>query len=159
MTASANTSESSVIRIDDKQSAGRSILNLAQVLEMLPPSAAALVWAVQDLSVSGVSRPGLDVHELEAQTKRAPSGLVLSWVDLLALARRLTQVQEGVIIGSQDRDHMPPVGAESAVLANYPVVLEAVDSSYWLVHAVDPNLRLLLAKAFANVRAASVSDL
>ncbi|HSY80338.1 MAG TPA: hypothetical protein VK807_01165 [Gemmatimonadaceae bacterium] len=54
---------------------------------------------------------------------------------------------------------MPPVGAESAVLANYPVVLEAVDSSYWLVHAVDPNLRLLLAKAFANVRAASVSDL
>lgn len=159
MTASASTSESSVIRIDDRQADGRSILNLAEVLAMLPSSAAELVWAVQDLVVSGVTRSGGDVHEIEIQTKQEPSGLVLKWPDLLTLAGQVTQVQEGVLIGSRDPNHVPPLGADSGVLVTYPIVLEVIDASYWLLHTLDRSERAMLARAFRSVRPASVSDL
>ena len=159
MTASTNRHESSVIRIDDKQADGRSILNLAEVLARLPSNFNGLTWAVQDLAVSGVSPSGADVSEVEAQTKQLPSGLILPWDDLVRFAKSITQVQDGVIVGSRDAGHMPPVGADSDVLASYPVVLEAVDSSYWLLHVIDPNVRTRSAQAFRSVHLAYVSDL
>ena len=141
-----------VLRISDCDDRGHLSVDLKELLSIVTQQGPELSWVLQHLHVSGDLGKGWSVQTFEQATRQDPFGLRLTWPELLYFAERMTQVQEGLIIGLPPSSN-PPSISESPVDCGAFVIFEAVDSSYWEVHSLDQELLRKIRSRFRNVTA------
>jgi hypothetical protein len=128
-----------------KNSEGMLDVDLIDILNVIEPEGAALIWTLFDLEATGDLGDGNNILDLEQEVRESPTGLCLNWNDLVSLARRLFQVINAILAGSG-----APIAAAdlSDVYAHTEIVLEAIDSSLWRVYAQSDAIIEKLKKTF-----------
>jgi|SRR5690242_9859895 hypothetical protein len=139
-----------VLRIADRDERGYLSVGLKELLSVVTREGPDLSWVLQDLHVSGDLGKDWTVQKLEQATRQAPFGLRLSWSELTDLAQKLTQIQDGLVIGLPPESAPPAINKGPMDIDAY-VVFEAVDSSYWEVHSFDEELLEQIRSRFRNV--------
>lgn len=142
---------SGMIRIDDKDADGFLGVHLPSLLDTLVDEGPRLTWVVQHLSTSGDLGSGKSVLDLEKESRTPPYGIVIAWRELVDLAHRFAQVQDGVFAGCTDPNKLPRIDALDEPHRLCEVVLEAVDSSYWEIFARDDAILSRLRRQFNSV--------
>ena len=113
---------------------------LAYLLGLLAPWGQRLTWAILDLEATGHLSDGTNMLDLERQVAEAPTGIVLGWDALVALADDFSQVINAVIVGCKDAGSVPRLAPEGDLAASAEIVVEAIDSSLWRVTAHDERV-------------------
>lgn len=110
---------------------------LAYLLGLLAPWGQCLTWAILDLEAIGHLSDGTNMLDLERQVAESPTGIVLDWDALVALADDFSQMINAVIVGCKDAGSIPQLAPEIDLAASAEIVVEAIDSSLWRVTAQD----------------------
>ena len=113
---------------------------LAYLLGLLAPRGQRLTWAILDLEAIGHLSDGTNMLDLERQVAESPTGLVLDWDALVALADDFSQVINATIVGCRHAGSIPPLAPEIDLAASAEIVVEAIDSSLWRVTAQDEQV-------------------
>lgn len=134
------------IKIVEYTQSGSLAFDLKDLLTTLADWGSGLGWSVFSLRAAGE-----DIVRLEAISD-SPSGIVLSWRELLVLSGQVTQTYDGVFVGcvpggtpptqKRDREMEIPDACE--------LVIEAVDSTYWVVAAAAPGAIQALQARFSH---------
>jgi hypothetical protein len=120
-------------------------VDLIDILNVIEPEGAILIWTLFDLEATGDLGHGNNILDLEQEVRESPGGLSLNWNDLVSLARRLSQVINAILAGSM----VPiPAAAVNDLYAQSQIVIEAIDSSLWRVYARSDALIERLKKCF-----------
>ncbi len=113
---------------------------LAYLLGLLAPWGQRLTWAILDLEAIGELSEGTNILDLERQVAELPTGIVLDWDALVALAADFSQVINAEIVGCSDAGSIPPLAPRIDLAASGEIVVEAIDSSLWRVTARDDQV-------------------
>lgn len=140
-----------IIEIKDRDAQGGLTVELTHILNLLAPEGRPLSWAILDLEATGDLGGGKDMLDLEQEIEQSPTGLLMSWDELVSLARAFFQVINTVIVGCKDAASVPKLHPEENLYASSEIVLEAIDSSLWRVYARDDKVLRRLQKAFRDV--------
>lgn len=147
---------SGMIEIRDADTQGVLAVELSNLLDLVTVEGSLLTWALLDLYATGDLGDDRSMLDLERQIAASPTGLLLSWDELRALASAFTQVIDGVFVGCRDVASIPPLHPKAELYARCEIVLEAVDSTLWTVYARDDRVLQRLQAAFHDVQAVAV---
>jgi hypothetical protein len=89
---------------------------------------------------------GRNILDLEQEIQRSPKGLLVSWNELVQLARAFFQVFNAVIVGCRDVTAIPELHPEGDLYQSSEIVLEVIDSSLWRVYAMNRIIGLKKTK-------------
>lgn len=120
-------------------------VQLSELLDHM--SAETLDWSIMEMWA--VAQDDTDIVGLEQQAAESPSGLALSGTQLRDLAGGLTQVIDGIVAGHRGP---PPTRSDADLRAAAEIVIEAVDSTFWRVYALDPAVIDRLRHGYDDVR-------
>jgi hypothetical protein len=138
------------LRLEDSDDRGFLTVGLKDLLNVVRGEGPDLVWVLQYLQVSGDLGNGWTVQKFEKATRQAPFGLRLTWAELVHFAQRLTQVQDGIVIGLA-HNSAPPAINGNPTDGDAWVIFEAVDSSYWEVRSRDEEVLNRIRSSFRKV--------
>lgn len=141
-----------IIEIKDKDAQGGLAVELTHILEVLVPEGCQLLWAILDLEATGDLGDGKNMLDLEQEVEQSPTGLLMSWDELVSLACAFFQVINTVIVGCKDATAVPKLHPEENLYTSNDIVLEAIDSSLWRVYARDDKVLRRLQRAFRDVK-------
>ena len=113
---------------------------LAYLLGLLAPWGQRLTWAILELEAIGELSDGTNILDLERQIAESPTGIVLDWDALVALAGDFSQVINAVVVGCRTVGSIPRLAPEVDLAASGEIVVEAIDSSLWRVTARDEQV-------------------
>jgi hypothetical protein len=100
----------------------------------------------------------LDVLAVERQVAQSPSGLRITFAELVELASGLQQVIDGLFVAASDAAPLPTrTDPDLVILEQADVVLAAFDSSFWLISAPDLILERVAAR-FIEITALDASE-
>ena len=150
---------SNVIKISDVKN-GILAFDLFDLLNLLPPIAQQIDWSILDLSQFLERQDELHVYgsellRINEEAHSTPGGYKLSWQDLLLYAGAISQVADGVFVGCKNVEAISKLSFESENADIYAVseyVLEAFDSSYWIVFSRDDEFLNRCRATFSDVK-------
>jgi hypothetical protein len=92
----------------------------------------ALIWieAIGDLGRQSMLDFEKDVNE-------STNGLQLEWEELVRLSTKFEQVIELILVGSKSDANLKRFASQEEMYSACDYTIELVDSSYWLIHALD----------------------
>jgi hypothetical protein len=120
-------------------------VDLIDILNVIEPEGATLVWTLFDLEATGDLGDGNNILDLEQEVRESPGGLSLNWNDLVSLARRLSQVINAILAASRGS---VPAAAVNDLYAHSEIAIEAIDSSLWRLYSRSDALIERLKKCF-----------
>ncbi len=129
-------------------------LDLVDLLALVAPEGRQLVWAILELEGEGVLPDDRYRQEIEA----SPTGAVVNWDELVAIAHALKQVIWGVFVGCTDASAVPSLHPDADLYNPSEIVIEAIDSTYWRVYARDDRVLQRLGAAFRDVKMVALSS-
>ena len=136
--------------------------DLIDILEALDGESPGFTWAIHELWAESAEGslldlgPGRNVLRFEEELKASPIGVVMDWQQLVALARSARQVIDAIIVATRDIGSLPEWVSVEDLYKTCEIVIEACDSSYWLVYARNDLLINKLETAFKDVKRLSV---
>lgn len=150
---------SNIIKISDTKN-GVLAFDLIDLLNLLPPGAQQINWSILDLSQFLENQDELHIYgrqllRINEEAHNTPGGYKLSWQDLLLYAGAIRQVAEGVFVGCKDFEALSRLSYESAdddIYAVSEIVLEAFDSSCWIVFSRDDEFLNRCRMTFQDVK-------
>lgn len=110
-----------------------------------------LFWSILYLYSRGDLGEGKSIPEFEDAIEQSEKGILFTWLDLKELAGKFHEVWDLVLIGCQNQSNIRRYKSDEEMFANCEVVIEMVDSSYWLVHSHDENLIKKISGSFQEV--------
>jgi len=121
--------------------------DLREVLQAIEHFSGNYRWSVLWLSGAGEN-----IQELEESVAAVPQGLVTDWNGLLLLSQRISQTYDGLFVAT-DPDSPEPtlIAGELEHTPAVALIVEAVDSSYWLVSARSPGALTSIRERFRDV--------
>ncbi|MDP9371533.1 MAG: hypothetical protein M3Q65_03565 [Chloroflexota bacterium] len=128
-------------------------LDLLDLLPLVAPEGRQLVWAILELEGEGV----LPNDRYRQETEDSPTGAVVSWDELIAIARAVKQVLWGVFVGCTAASVIPRLHPDTDLYSQSEIVIEAIDSTYWRVYARDDRVLQRLGAAFREVKMVALS--
>ena len=84
-------------------------LDLVDLLPLVAPEGRQLVWAILELEGVGV----LPDDRYRREIEDSPTGAVVSWDELVAIARALKQVIWGIFVGCTEASAIPPLDPDA----------------------------------------------
>lgn len=91
---------------------------------------------------------GQSVPLLENEINGSKNGLPFAWENLVCLASKFYDIMDITIIGSHDVNLLHRFESNEAMYEICDIVIEMIDSSYWIIFAKDEKLIEKLAKRF-----------
>lgn len=130
-------------------SGGEAFVNtFHQILCALPLYTAQLDWRILELYGEGDVRLALgrSMDETLGQIE-SEGGLRVSWNELLALSKVLSQLFDLTVVGIDDEPGSPPPRAKpfEYLCSQYAIVIEAFDSFDWRIGGTDETVARKLA--------------
>jgi hypothetical protein len=149
---------SNIIKISDTKN-GVLAFDLIDLLNLMPPVAREINWSILDLSQFLEKQDNLHVYgreflRINVEAHSTPGGYKLSWQDLVTYAEAINQVADGVFIGCKNVEMASRVSFDSADEDIYSVsefVLEAFDSSYWVIFSREDDFLNRCRTTFQDV--------
>ena len=141
-----------LLEIDDRDDRGFMRIGLQDFIETLERIGPNLTWYLREVSAIGRAGSGIDVDQLLAASRTPPLGKRLSWEELKAIAGKLLQVEDGMIAGCASSADVPAIGNDDLLHGRCDVVLEAVDSTRWVVSTTNPQVRAAWQERFTSMR-------
>jgi hypothetical protein len=131
---------------------GRAFLPLSEILDSLSPDADRLVWSIFDLREAvPVEGSGIDPAQIDQEARTSPTGLHKTFPALRDLAEHMTQIIDGLFVGSAEEGRLPQASQpDVSIIEQADMVVAAIDSSFWLVAAPDRVLDRF-AQTFSKV--------
>jgi hypothetical protein len=96
-------------------------------------------WSILWLEAIG-KLEDVNVLSFEAEVKRAESGLVINWDDLLKISTRFNQIIEIILIGDLDPSKLRRYGNDDQMHEACDFTIELIDSSYWIINSKNEEL-------------------
>ncbi|MEU4997746.1 hypothetical protein [Streptomyces sp. NPDC021622] len=112
-------------------------VNLSDLLPFVP--GARWTWRLLEFTGVGVMPGGRSVEEVEEAALAAPTGLPFDWPSLREFANRVEQVQDLILIAVAEGTDPDPAALAVMDLSGSPFVIEAIDSTDWLVTDRTPS--------------------
>lgn len=141
----------SIIEVKDTDAQDGAVIDLAKILDLLTPNEHRLFWTILDLEATGELGDGRNMLDLEEEIEQSPSGLHVSWDELVSLAHTFLQVINAVIVGYNRADSVPTLESRSNLYRSNEIVLEMIDSTVWRISAKDDGLIQKLQTALREV--------
>ena len=108
-------------------------VNLNEVLECLGDIGGTYHWNIIYLEARGNLGPDKSMVDFEDKINNSVQGIEISWQELMELASKLYEVNDIKIIGNKTRKkNLRENNTENYHISN-DIVLECVDSSYWVI--------------------------
>lgn len=92
-------------------------------------------WTLFYLEARGNVGEGKPIIDLEEQASDSDTGLRYEWNDLNDLAKKFDQVIDVVIVGREHGYADRRFSGDQVMYDNSDIVIEMIDSSYWLIHS------------------------
>src|ERR1700756_3967639 len=118
------------ITIRDRDADGFLKFDLAEILQVIAPFARTYRWSILWLRSSGQN-----VAEIEREVASTETGLVTDWLGLLEVSKRISQTYDGLFVATDVASPLPILVRGEIEPAFPELVVEALDSSYWVVAA------------------------
>jgi hypothetical protein len=132
-------------------------VDLATILDALPPEAAQLPWQLIELEMVGQRSTSRDLLALAALTQRG-SGVRVSFDALQRMTDDTVQIVNGIFLAPVDEDAPPPVdGSNDDLLEESVAMLAAVNGEFWTLW-VPPAWTPSLKAAFTDLRSVDPPD-
>ena len=149
-----------VIKINDLRSSSRVLaFDLKEFTKLIPAEGESLTWSILG-DVWIMERHRGKTKELRQLSRRVdrreykcPGGLMLSWNELVDYAQMVMQTVDGIYAGFQEASQAlryEGVHKGSELYDAAEIVLEAHDSSFWLVYAKDERIIERLQSVFQD---------
>ncbi|MEV8016533.1 hypothetical protein AB0O76_09335 [Streptomyces sp. NPDC086554] len=90
-------------------------------------------WRLLEFTGVGEMPDGLSVEEFEEAVSAAPTGLPFDWPSLREFASRVEQVQDLILLAVAEGAEPDPAALLAMDFSGSPFVIEAVDSTEWIV--------------------------
>lgn len=150
---------SKIIQISDKKN-GVLSFDLSDLLRLMPATFQQLVWSILDLSqfIQNPESVYVSGKEMVAISKKAHDslgGYILPWDDLVKHAAAMRQVGDGLFIGCHNVGDLSTFSFKNPDKELYEkaeVVVEAFDSSCWIVYSRDDEYISRLRATFHDVK-------
>ncbi len=108
------------------------------------------LWSI--LWLRGVSFEGKkSAIEVEEEIDSSENGLIETWDELLEMSLNFSQIIEIIIIGDKNNSVLKKYSKNIEMYNNCEVVIELVDSSYWLFYSKNKELMELVKRNFVGV--------
>lgn len=137
------------VEIRDLQSDG-SLVDLKDILPVLPRKATYLLWSILDLEAVGALGPGRNILDLEETIRKSPFGLQISWHELGTLSKSVFQIMNTTIVGVTSADKFPRF-IRSEIESLSEVVIEMIDSTVWIISAADQDFVRSIQQNFSEL--------
>ena len=137
------------VEIRDLQSDG-SLVDLKDILPMLPRKATYLLWSILDLEAIGGLGPGGNILDLEEKIRRSPLGLQISWYELETLSKSIFQIINTTIVGVKSADKFPRL-IRTELESMSEVIIEMIDSTVWVISTVDQDFVSSIQQKFRKL--------
>lgn len=97
-------------------------------------------WAILFLEATGNIGEDKSVPELEEEIAGSERGWRMSWEDLTVFSKQLHQTIDIVLIGCKEEHGIQRFDDDKDMYAACDIVVERVDSSYWLIHSKEKSI-------------------
>jgi len=131
------------IKLAAYDKAGILAIDLYNLVEALEPYGRNLRWSVLWIRGTG---PGMTL--LEDEVRSRDTGLVTDWEGLVHISKRVVQIEDAWIIGTDPEASLPT--REHETDPAYAIVMEAVDSTYWLFCSSRDQIMTQVARRFGQ---------
>jgi len=109
-----------------------------------------LHWSLLYLWATGDLGEGKSIIDLEETIANSPKGLSLSFIELKKLSNCFYQVIDTIIIGCTKIDDIRRYDTDEEMYYKCEIVIEMVDSSYWLIYSKNKEQIKQFARKFKN---------
>lgn len=106
-------------------------VNLSDLLPFVPGERWS--WRLLEFTGIGEMPNGLTVAEFEEAALASPSGIPFDWPSVNEFASRVDQVQDLILIAVEPDTEPDPAALKALDLTACPFVIEAIDSTEWIV--------------------------
>lgn len=103
-----------------------------------------ILWIYDDFSNEN--------NKLQDEIEKSISGINLSWDMLLKLSKNFVSLVDIEIIANKDPKKNIKYKSDQSMYENCDIVIQLIDSSYWIVTSKDEDLIERLSKKFKNVK-------
>ena len=124
--------EMTTLKLAEFDGSGILAIALSDILHVLRGQGEAIQWSLLWFQATG--NHDVAVPEAVVSTR---TGKVLSWKDLLALANRVEGIEDVVLVGTEPGSALATLQDVESGHYNAEVLIECVDSSYWLVSSAN----------------------
>lgn len=139
------------ITIDDRDEGGVLSVEASRLLSLIGGDLGCQ-WSVLEMEARAESFVlGRSVLELEQEAFNSERGLLLSWDNLIELARSVTEFIDVTIVGCRTVGDIPRTLDEKS-LEGCEVVLQLIDSDIWRASLRDQDLVRRFMSAFPRAR-------
>ena len=145
------------IQISDVGPNGALRFDLEDVLGHLPSEVHQWHWSLLDLEVVK-AKPGATRASVARTRLEHEDHFPVSWPDLVALSSEIAQTLTCLLVASKEADSTRSLRVDANLVSVCDLVIECVDSSFWLVHARETRLLDDLKKAFKSIRDITPED-
>lgn len=151
------SNDSILIRLSDARPNGVLRFDLRDLLPLLPAASRACLWMVLDLEiVPGQGEP--NAWELARRVEQQ-GRVVLDWDGLAKLAAHVAQTQNALIAAVRTADVASTLSVGTDLTAVCEMIIEAIDTSYWLVFARNGHDLEAIRSAFESAEERPLSEL
>ena len=109
-------------------------------------------WSVYELTAIARGNANLNILQLEKEIAESPTGLHLSWNELLKLANGLEQVINLILVASNKEEDFIRFEDHNRWRNKFFLVIEIIDGDCWEVYSRDSELIKFLSKIYQNVK-------
>jgi len=96
-----------------------------------------LKWALLSIYAIGDLGHNKSMLNFEEDINKSKNGVLFNWDELKALSTKFEQVIEIVLIGSQLTSTLKRYQDDVEMFSACDYTIELIDSSYWIVHALE----------------------
>ena len=142
-----------IIELMDIDPLGFLAFDLQEVLEAIEPEGRHLSWSIRELEATAfadvLDRP---INEFERLAANSPSGLAISWDELVALSRGLKQTINGTFVGTRVADSTGGLSDEKNRFDSDKVIIHAIDGTLWEVHTRQSSIVERFKNKFRRIK-------
>lgn len=125
-------------------------VNLSDLLPFVP--GAQWTWQILEFTGIGEMPDGLSVAEFEEAALAAPLGVAFNWAEVQAFASRVEQVQNLILVAVAVGSELDPAAVGVIDLRGCPFMIEAIDSTEWIVSDRTGSSALAALRTFCEAR-------
>lgn len=115
-----------------------SLIQLTDFLQTIPEN--NFIWAILDFYGIGNAPNGLLMEDFETLVRSKSQGFIMNWAELQEFAGSLEQTYDCLIVAAKSLDFISSEKSEKENFKNCEIVIEAFDSTEWLIWARNAEL-------------------
>lgn len=109
------------------------------------------IWCIEYLDPIASFENGENIRTLELEIPTCPNGYILTWNELCELSLKINQVVDGIFIASKDSKNIKRYLTDLERYKNCDIVIEACDSSFWIVATQDQKIVDNIKELFVDI--------